>query len=44
MLKWGNGRPLGQRGWEMRFESLKSTKVGEYGTSAGSNPAFGTKL
>jgi hypothetical protein len=28
----------------MEFESLKSTEVDEYGTIAGSSPAFGTKI
>lgn len=40
--KWGNGRPPDKQG--MEFESLKLWEHNEYGTIAGSNPAFGTRL
>ena len=43
MPKWGNGRPPVYK-QEMEFESLKLGEPNEYGTIAGSSPAFGTKL
>lgn len=43
MPRWGNGRPPVYKR-EMKFESLKSTEVDEYGTIAGSSPALGSKL
>lgn len=43
MPKWGNGRPPVYK-QEMEFESLKLGELNEYGTIAGSNPAFDTNL